>query len=109
MPDEICRRLSGGLTRRCFTLHVVQLPPLLLCMTSKSGSLPLAPVLCSSSSCRWPGFFVPDYERHMGMVYAGDYSRLRAALHRHRTTGNLTVVVVGGSISAGAGAVDTHA
>lgn len=35
-------------------------------------------------------------------------SRLRAALQRHHTTGNLSVVVVGGSISAGAGAVDTH-
>ncbi|KAJ9522489.1 hypothetical protein QJQ45_008221 [Haematococcus lacustris] len=34
--------------------------------------------------------------------------RLRKAFGRYRASGNLTVVVVGGSISAGAGAVDSH-
>ena len=57
---------------------------------------------------RWPGFIVPDRERRLGLTYRGDIGRLRAALARLHATGNLTVSVVGGSISAGAGAVDAH-
>ncbi len=57
---------------------------------------------------RWPGFLVPDRERHLGIAYAGDFGRLRAALARHQQTGNLTIAVVGGSISSGAGALDSH-
>ncbi len=44
----------------------------------------------------------------MGMVYAGDWARLRGALARYRATGDLVINVVGGSISAGAGAISAH-
>jgi len=53
-------------------------------------------------------FLVPDQERALGWTVKGDLSRLRAALHRYHHGGNLTVAVVGGSIAAGAGAVDAH-
>ena len=44
----------------------------------------------------------------MGLAYRGDIGRLRAAIARLHATGNLKVSVVGGSISAGAGALDAH-
>ncbi|KAL6752501.1 hypothetical protein V8C86DRAFT_2753172 [Haematococcus lacustris] len=56
----------------------------------------------------WPGYFLDDTSRQMGVDYRGDMGRLRNAFARYQATGNLSVVVVGGSISAGAGAVDTH-
>jgi hypothetical protein len=80
--------------------HTCVLTPQFTCVCME-----VVPCCC----CRWPGFLVPEHERRMGVVYEGDHSRLRAALERHRVTGNLTVVVVGGSISAGAGGVDNHA
>ncbi|GFH11613.1 SGNH_hydro domain-containing protein, partial [Haematococcus lacustris] len=52
----------------------------------------------------WPGYFLDDTSRQMGVDYRGDMGRLRNAFARYQATGNLSVVVVGGSISAGAGA-----
>ncbi len=44
----------------------------------------------------------------MGLVYRGDWERLRRALWRYRQTGELKIGVIGGSITAGAGAIDSH-
>ncbi|EFJ42302.1 hypothetical protein VOLCADRAFT_107349 [Volvox carteri f. nagariensis] len=44
--------------------------------------------------------------RRAGQSFFGDRTRLRAALKRYRDGGNLTVVTIGGSITAGQGAVD---
>lgn len=57
---------------------------------------------------RWPGYLIPERERHLGVVYQGDWGRLRAAIARLQRTGHLTVSVIGGSITAGAGALNTH-
>ncbi|KAG2493702.1 hypothetical protein HYH03_008216 [Edaphochlamys debaryana] len=46
------------------------------------------------------------HTRQMGQSYLGDRSRLLAALQRYRDGANLTIGVVGGSISAGQGASD---
>jgi hypothetical protein len=42
------------------------------------------------------------------LMRTGDTGRLRQALDRYRKGRNLTIAVVGGSISAGGGAVDMH-
>ncbi len=72
-------------------------------MAGSKGSL-----LPRSHARRWPGFIVPSRERNMGLVYRGDWERLRRALWRYRQTGELKIGVIGGSITAGVGAIDTH-
>ena len=76
-------------------------------------TLQASEAVCMQAQATHP---VPDYTwmsdeatRQLAQVNPGNRARLRAAMQRYLSGGNLTVVFIGGSIAAGQGAFDGQA